>query len=114
VRGVWDGFGLKLCAAHAAASTEIDLPAGRYRVSMRAENLGNAAVPATVDLLAGGANLAHASWPTPGVPITLEGVGPHPGGKLRVVLQVASEVFAGTDDGPTLWISAIEVEPDRP
>jgi len=114
VRGVWDGFGLRLSGAHAAAAAEVDLPAGRYRVSIRAEGVATVAVPATIDLLADGANLAHASWPVTGTPVTLAGVAEHGGGKLRVVLQVDSEISAGTDGDPTLWISAIEVEPDRP
>ncbi len=118
VRGVWDGFGLRLPAEHAAAATELDLPAGRYRVSLRAENagekVGSAAVPATVGIAADGSNLAHASWPDPGTPVTLSGVTVHAGGKLRVELRADSEISAGTDGDPTLWISAIEVEPDAP
>jgi hypothetical protein len=121
VRGVWDGFGLRLPAEHAAAATEVDLPAGRYRVSLRAENageklgkVGSAAVPATIAIAAGGSNLARASWPDPGIPITLSGVGMHAGGKLRVELRADSEISAGTDGDPTLWITAIEVERDGP
>jgi 4-amino-4-deoxy-L-arabinose transferase-like glycosyltransferase len=114
VRGVWDGFGLELSGAHAAAAAEVDLPPGRYRVSLRAESVATAAVPATVGVTADGANLAHASWPIAGIPVTLAGVAQHSGGKLRVVLQVDSEISAGTDGDPTLWISAIEVEPDLP
>ncbi len=60
------------------------------------------------------ANLAHASWPTAATPVTLAGVAVHGGGKLRVELRADSEISAGTDGAPTLWISAIEVEPDRP
>ena len=39
VRGTWDGFGLRLAppATTAAATTDIDLPAGKYRVSMRVD-----------------------------------------------------------------------------
>ena len=39
VRGTWDGFGLRLTppATTAAAATDIDLPAGKYHVSMRVD-----------------------------------------------------------------------------
>jgi 4-amino-4-deoxy-L-arabinose transferase-like glycosyltransferase len=114
VRGVWDGFGLRLSAAHAAAATDLDLPAGRYRVSLRAETVGTAAVPATVAVVAGGANLTRASWPTAEMPITLLGETMHGGGKLRIELRADREVSAGTDGEPTVWISAIRVEPDPP
>jgi hypothetical protein len=118
VRGVWDGFGLRLPGVHAAAAAELDLPPGRYRISLRAENTGGntgeAAVPATIGIAAGGSNLAHASWPDPGTPVTLSGVTMHAGGKLRVELRADSEISAGTDGDPTLWVSAIEVERDAP
>jgi 4-amino-4-deoxy-L-arabinose transferase-like glycosyltransferase len=114
LRGVWDGFGLRLGAPHAAAAADIDLPAGRYRVSMRAESVATAAVPATVDLAVAGVNLAHASWPLAGIPVTLAGLAVHGGGKLRVELRADSEIGVGTDGEPTLWISSIEVDPDRP
>jgi hypothetical protein len=111
---VWDGFGLRLAVAHAAVAADLDVPAGRYRVSMRAESVATTAVPATVDLVVGGANMAHASWPTAGIPITLAGVAVHGGGKLRVELRADSEIALGTDREVRLWISSIEVEPDRP
>ena len=114
LRGVWDGFGLRLGAAHAAVAADLDLPAGRFRVSIRAESVGPSAVSATVDLAVAAANLAHASWPTAGTPITLAGVTVHGGGKLRVELRADGEIPAGTDGEPTLWVSSIEVEPDRP
>jgi 4-amino-4-deoxy-L-arabinose transferase-like glycosyltransferase len=114
VRGVWDGFGLRLTQAHVAAAADLDLPAGRYRIALRAENVRAGEVPATLSLLAGGTNLAHASWPSLAIPVTLGGVAAHGGGKLRVELQVDSEIPSGSDGAPTLWISAIEVEPDRP
>ena len=70
VRGVWDGFGLRLAGARAAAAFDLDLPPGRYRISMRAEAVGPA-VRAAVDLAADGTNLAQASWPTEATPVTL-------------------------------------------
>jgi len=112
VRGVWDGFGLRLSGAHAAAGFDLDLPPGRYRISMRAEAVGPA-IPAAVDLAADGANLARASWPTEATPITLTGTVPHASGKLHVELGTSRGIPASTDGGGTLWISAIKVEPDR-
>ena len=114
VRGVWDGFGLRLSEAHTAAATDLDLPAGRYRISMRAESVQAGDVPARLDLLADGTNLAHASWPSPAMPVTLGGTAVHGGGNLRIELHLDSENPSGTDGIATLWISAIEVEPDRP
>ena len=83
VRGVWDGFGLRLAAARVAAGFDVDLPPDRYRVSMRAEGMGGE-VRAAVDMSADGTNLAQTSWPQDGTPITLTGVVTHAGGKLRV------------------------------
>jgi 4-amino-4-deoxy-L-arabinose transferase-like glycosyltransferase len=113
VRGVWDGFGLRLSGARAAAGFDLDLPPGRYRISMRAEAVGPA-VPAAVNLAADGTTLAQASWPTEATPVTLTGTAAHTSGKLHVDLGTSRGIPASTDGGGTLWISAIKVEPDRP
>ena len=113
VRGVWDGFGLRLSGARAAAAFDLDLPPGAYRVSMRGEGAGPA-LRAAVDLAADGTNLAQVSWPTEATPVTLAGLVVHAGGKLHVELGASRGIPTGTDGGGTLWISAIEVEPDRP
>ena len=127
VRGVWDGFGLRLSAARAAAAFDLDLPPGSYRVSMRAEATGPP-IAAAIDLAADGRNLAQAGWPTEATPVTLTGIVGHSGGKLHVEVATSRAMPApgasavpldyrastGTDGGGTLWISAIEVEPDRP
>lgn len=113
VRGVWDGFGLRLAGARAAAAFDLDLPAGRYRVSMRAEVV-SPPIRATVDLTADGSNLAQASWPIDAIPVTLTGIVLHAGGKLHVELGTSRGIPTSTDGGDTLWISAIKVEPDRP
>ncbi len=113
VRGVWDGFGLRLSGARAAAAFDLDLPPGHYRISMRAEAVGPA-VRAAIDLTADGSNLAQASWPTEATPVTLTGTALHESGKLHVELGTSRGIPTGTDGGGTLWISAIEVEPDRP
>jgi hypothetical protein len=127
VRGVWDGFGLKRSEARAAAAFDLDLPPGIYRVSMRAEAVGPA-VPAAIDLAVDGSNLVQASWPTEAMPVTLAGVVRHGSGKLHVEVatsrrmpaSLAAAVPSGraiatsTTGAGTIWISAIEVEPDRP
>ena len=113
VRGVWDGFGLRLSGARAAAAFDLDLPPGAYRVSMRGEGAGPA-LRAAVDLAADGTNLAQVGWPTEATPVTLAGLVVHAGGKLHVELGASRGLPTGTDGGGTLWISAIEVEPDRP
>jgi 4-amino-4-deoxy-L-arabinose transferase-like glycosyltransferase len=113
VRGVWDGFGLRLGAARAAAGFDVDLPPGRYRVSMRAEGVGGP-VRAAVDMSADGTNLGQTPWPEDGTPITLSGVVSHLGGKLRVELGATRGISTGAVGEGTLWISAIKVEPDRP
>ena len=113
VRGVWDGFGLRLSGARAAAAFDLDLPPGAYRVSMRGEGAGPA-LRAAVDLAADGTNLAQVSWPTEATPVTLSGLVAHAGGKLHVELGASRGIPTGSDGGGTLWISAIEVEPDRP
>ena len=113
VRGVWDGFGLRLSGARAAAAFDLDLPPGRYRVSMRGEGMGPA-VRAAVDLAADGTNLAQAGWPTEAIPVTLSGIVAHAGGKLHLEVGTSRGIATGNDGAGTLWISAIKVEPDRP
>jgi 4-amino-4-deoxy-L-arabinose transferase-like glycosyltransferase len=114
VRGVWDGFGLVLSGARAAAAFDLDLPAGRFRISMTAQQVVGPPVHAAVDLSAGGTNLEQTSWPSGATPITLSGVAAHPGGKLRIELGAARGISTGTDAGGTLWISSIKVEPESP
>ena len=113
VRGVWDGFGLRLAGARAAAAFDLDLPPGHYHVSMRGEGTGPA-IHATVDLSADGTSLAQAGWPTEAIPVTLSGIVLHAGGKLHVDIGTSRGIPTSTDGGGTLWISAIKVEPDRP
>jgi 4-amino-4-deoxy-L-arabinose transferase-like glycosyltransferase len=113
VRGVWDGFGLRLTGARVAAGFDLDLPPGGYRISMQAEGVGDPG-PSAIDLIAGGTNLAQDPWPRSGAPITLTGAVTHPGGKLHIEVGVARGISTDTDGAGTLWISRIEVEPQRP
>jgi len=114
VRGVWDGFGLVLSGARAAAAFDVDLQPGRFRISMTAEQVVGPPTHATVQLVAGGTNLTQTSWPVDATPITLSGVAVHPGGKLRVEVGAARGISTSADGAGTLWISSIRVEPESP
>ena len=114
VRGVWDGFGLRLAGARAAAAFDLDLPPGRYRVSMRAEadRAGDPTPPST--------------WRPTG-PIWHRPVGrprrypshsaassSTPAESCTWSVGTSRGIPTSTDGAGTLWISAIKVEPDRP
>jgi len=113
VRGVWDGFGLRLTEASVAAAALLELPAGSYRISAQAEAAGAMRLPTAIELRAGTATLARVASPAGTTPITLAGVVAHPGGKLRLELAAGRESAPNTDEIPTLWFSQIAVEPDR-
>ena len=132
LRGVWDGVGLRAAAPVVAASSEIELPPGRYRVTARADRTPPAATGLGLELGADGQTIAHLEWqreqsdPTGVIDATVG----HSGGKLRLELRVTSgaranamrgpgappEAGAGPDSTPsdaaTVWISDIRVEPD--
>jgi 4-amino-4-deoxy-L-arabinose transferase-like glycosyltransferase len=115
VRGVWDGFGLRLVAPRVAAAADVELPAGRYRVSLRAEAAGPPPpAGARVELSAGGARIARVDWPAPATVVTVAGAVTHPGGKLHVELAALGEILHSPDGLPALWTSMIEVEPETP
>ena len=119
VRGVWDGFLLRLTSP-AAAKTELELPAGRYRISLHVEAPGGLPTGegGSVSLWAGGAERARAALPSPGVATTLAGSVPHAGGKLPIELcaEKANSAQQSPDfpDGGQLLISMFTVETDRP
>jgi 4-amino-4-deoxy-L-arabinose transferase-like glycosyltransferase len=89
VRGTWDGFGLRLTppATAAAAATDVDLPAGAYRLSMRVECGAVCAEDAEVAVSAGGVELRRTPWPAPGASVALAAPVTHAGGKLRVEVR---------------------------
>ncbi|HLK91506.1 MAG TPA: glycosyltransferase family 39 protein [Polyangia bacterium] len=113
VRGVWDGFGLRLSGGRAAAGFDVDVPAGRYGISMLAEGVGKVP-PSTIHLTVDGNDLVRTPWPREATAITLAGDVSHPGGKLRVTVGAARGISTGTDGDGTLWISLIKVEPRQP
>jgi hypothetical protein len=114
VRGVWNGVGLKLSTAIAAAATDVDVPPGKYRVSLRADT----AVPGPgpeirLTLSARNAPLAEATLPLPaGTPPTLVvGTIEHLGGLLNV--EVKAERLWTTPtlyDLPPVWVSDLKIE----
>jgi hypothetical protein len=116
VRGVWDGFGLRLSpsAPRVAAATDVDLPAGRYRISMRADAAGPVPDGGSLELRAGDAAIARADWPQGGSPVTIAGVTQHAGGKLHIELGATGAILHPDDGVPSLWLSSIQVEPDHP
>jgi 4-amino-4-deoxy-L-arabinose transferase-like glycosyltransferase len=122
VRGVWDGFVLQLTSP-AAAATAIDLPAGRYQISLRVERAEEPGASPTggegsVSLWADGAERAQAALPLPGDGTTLAGIVPHAGGDLTIEVRalgaISGQKSAGIPDGGRLLISTIAVETDRP
>jgi len=142
VRGTWDGFGLRLVppATTAAATTDIDLPAGTYKILMRVDCGDRCPDGAEVALSANGADLRRMPWPAAGstealaVPIT------HAGGNLHLEIRIDghfnSEPSKGSEppatgsvgqsptsahakflnpstDVAALWVAAFEVEREQ-
>jgi len=115
VRGTWDGFGLRLVppATTAAAGTDIDLPAGKYHVSMRLDCGETCADGAEVAVSAGGNELRRTPWPAPGSIVALAAPVTHGGGKLHFEIQVDGKFMHPEKGVPALWVSAFEVEAER-
>jgi hypothetical protein len=112
VRGTWDGFGLRLTppATTAAATTDIDLPAGSYRISMRIDCGERCADDADIALFAGGVELRRMPWPAPGSVVALVVPVTHAGGKLHVEIRIEGRNLHRFEDVAALWIAAFEVE----
>jgi 4-amino-4-deoxy-L-arabinose transferase-like glycosyltransferase len=115
VRGTWDGFGLRLVppATTAAVTTDIDLPAGSYRVSMRVDCGDSCPDGAELAVSVGGVEVRRTPWPAAGSLIALVAPVTHASGKLH--LEVRADVKNLHPDGvvPSLWISAFEVESEK-
>jgi 4-amino-4-deoxy-L-arabinose transferase-like glycosyltransferase len=114
VRGTWDGFGLRLTppATTAAATTDIELPAGTYEISMRVDCGERCADGAEVALLAGGVELRRMPWPTSGSDVPLVAPVTHAGGKLHLEIRIEGKKLHRFEDVAALWISAFVVEPE--
>ena len=116
VRGVWNGIGLKLSTSLAAAATDIDVPPGRYIVSVSADTPASAPAPEIrLSLRARGVPLA--SVELPGVvgrpPQRLAGVVEHLGGAMRVEVGAERLWLAPTFfDLPPIWVSDLKIEAD--
>jgi hypothetical protein len=115
VRGTWDGFGLRLTppATTAAAMTDIDLPAGTYRISMRVDCAETCADDAEVALSAGGAELRRTSWPAAGSNVALVVPVTHAGGKLHMEIRIHGKNLHRSGNLAALWFAAFEVERER-
>jgi 4-amino-4-deoxy-L-arabinose transferase-like glycosyltransferase len=108
VRGVWNGVGLRITTALAAAATQVELPPGRYRVSALADTASPAAIPeARITLKAGGAPLAVAEVPAREAPV-LAGIVEHRGGVLEV--EALAERLTQIGPSPTVWLSDLKIE----
>jgi 4-amino-4-deoxy-L-arabinose transferase-like glycosyltransferase len=115
VRGTWDGFGLRLVPPQttAAAMTDIDLPAGKYRVSMRVDCADTCADAGELAVSAGAVELRRTPWPAPGSVIALVVPVTHAGGKLHLEFRIDGKNLHPGDTLTALWLSAFEVESDR-
>ena len=134
LRGVWDGVGLRATATAAvAASSEIPLAPGRYRLSARADLIPAQATGSHVQISADGQPIAHLEWnrePTDWTRMIDAASFTHVGTSLRLELRVTSSPLANAarstgagseagggpestpSDPPSVWISDIRVEPD--
>lgn len=117
VRGVWDGVGLRLGAGVrsddvlAAATTELPLPPGRYRLQARGSFAGAAGASVALSIAAGGRVIARALVTSAKMDLfPLEGALDHEGGPLA--LEVAAEAVGPPVDGAggTAWITELGVE----
>jgi len=115
VRGTWDGFGLALAppATTAAVSTDLELPAGDYRVSMRMDCGERCSDGAEVAVSAAGAEIRRTPWPAAGSVVALAVPIRHAGGKLHLEVRINGKNLRPEEGVPALWISAFEVEPEK-
>jgi 4-amino-4-deoxy-L-arabinose transferase-like glycosyltransferase len=115
VRGTWDGFGLRLVppATAAAAATDVELPAGTYRVSMRVDCGETCLEGAEIAVSAGGVELRRMPWPAPGSVIALVVPVTHPGGKLHFEVRAERKIVHPSGKLAALWVAAFEVERER-
>jgi len=115
VRGTWDGFGLKIVPPQttAAAVTDIDLPAGSYRVSMRVDCGDTCPDGAELAISAGGKKLLETPWPSAGSAIALVVPVTHAGGKLHIEFLADAKNLHPGEPLTALWLSAFEVEREQ-
>jgi 4-amino-4-deoxy-L-arabinose transferase-like glycosyltransferase len=114
VRGVWNGIGLQLSTALAAAKTDVEVPPGRYRVSFLADpQLSSPSPEIRLILSARKAPLAEVTLPTPPgtPPARVEGTVEHLGGWLDVEVRVERLWTTPTRYAlPAIWISDLKIE----
>jgi 4-amino-4-deoxy-L-arabinose transferase-like glycosyltransferase len=109
VRGVWDGFGLTLTAPAAAASWDVPLPPGRYRVSFLAE-IAPPGAPAGLAVQADGQPLANVAFTPDATSATVSGVVAHEGANLHVHVAGSRGICEENCATPTIWMSGINIE----
>jgi hypothetical protein len=114
VRGVWDGVGLEVSTALAAAATDVELPPGRYRLSALVDTQAPAAAPEIrLTLGAGGVALEEVTVPLPAgtTPARIGGVVEHQGGHLTIEVRAerlwTTPAFFAV---PTVWLSDLKIE----
>ncbi len=116
VRGVWNGVGLKLSTALAAAATDVDVPPGRYVVTVMADTPEASPAPEIrLSLRARGVPLASTTLPQPAgaPPAALSGVVEHLGGPMRIELGAERLWLAPTFfDLGAVWASDLKIEAD--
>jgi 4-amino-4-deoxy-L-arabinose transferase-like glycosyltransferase len=112
VRGVWDGFGLSLRQAPAAAAA-LDLPlvAATYQIVLRADAVPTG-TPVDIVVRANGRPLTEGAVSPQATEITLAGKVAHTGGNLHLEFRARRVNSDGPSDGATLWISGIAIETD--
>ncbi len=111
VRGVWDGFGLTVAGPSAAASWDVPLPAGRYRVSFLAE-IAPSQARAGLTVQADGQPMADAALSPGATAVTISGHVRHDGGNLHVDAVGSRGICDEKCPVPTIWISGIDIETD--
>ncbi|MES1158128.1 MAG: hypothetical protein ABUL67_03410, partial [Haliangium ochraceum] len=111
VRGVWDGFGLSLAAPRAGATFDLPLPAGRHRLTFRAEIVpAGAAAGLTVE--ADGQPPVQALFSDGATLVTVTDPFSHAGGTLHVEFLATRGMSDQKRPDPAIWISGIDIETD--
>ena len=111
VRGVWDGFGLSLAAPRAGAALDLPLPAGRHRLTFRAE-IVPADAAAGLTVAADGQPPVQAPFSDGESLVTVTDPFSHPGGTLHVEFLGTRGISDQKRPHPSIWISGIDIETD--
>lgn len=117
VRGVWNGVGLRPRAGEeVAATTEVLLPAGRYRITATVDTAALASAPSiNVTVRTAKQPLVIGALPSSGPStVSLDTFVEHAGGSLPLTFA-ATSIGAGPDDGfPSVWLNDLSIRPPPP